>query len=388
MKTKFYTSTQVLLVIIIVFSSCRSVNKLYKKGDYDQAVYTGVKKIEKNKLKEETKELLASAYARAVQEHENNINMLSSSNAELKWEAIVQEYQALQNLGDAIVKSDEALLYIKPKNYGNELRGAIDNAVAVRKDRGLYFLSLRTKKDAQTAYDEFEAALHLDKGNAEMDQYRREAFEKAVTNIVITPIQSRSFLGNYDVRNLERCIIQNLENRNSNRFTKYYSDYTIRNSNTRVDYVMDMYYNGIDEGRTNTDRVEKNVQKDNVLIKEIKIRPDSIVREYGTVYAKYTEYKLTQNIVGNIFLTVRDNNTNRILVNRNVEATYCYQNQYARFTGDERALSTEQKQMVDSSQSNNGNNRLDERSLINAISAELGQRISDEVRYYFSYNNY
>jgi hypothetical protein len=388
MKTKFYTSTQVLLVIIIVFSSCRSVNKLYKKGDYDQAVYTGVKKIEKNKLKEETKELLASAYARAVQEHENNINMLSSSNAELKWEAIVQEYQALQNLGDAIVKSDEALLYIKPKNYGNELRGAIDNAVAVRKDRGLYFLSLRTKKDAQTAYDEFEAALHLDKGNAEMDQYRREAFEKAVTNIVITPIQSRSFLGNYDVRNLERCIIQNLENRNSNRFTKYYSDYTIRNSNTRVDYVMDMYYNGIDEGRTNTDRVEKNVQKDNVLIKEIKIRPDSIVRVYGTVYAKYTEYKLTQNIVGNIFLTVRDNNTNRILVNRNVEATYCYQNQYARFIGDERALSTEQKQMVDSSQSNNGNNRLDERSLINAISAELGQRISDEVRYYFSYNNY
>jgi hypothetical protein len=386
MKTKFYTSTKVLLAIIIVFSSCRSVNKLYKKGDYDQAVYTGVKKIEKNKLKEETKELLASAYARAVQEHENNINNILANNNELKWEDITREYMELQKLGDAIVKSDEALLYIKPKNYSSDLRAAADKAVAVRKDRGLYFLSLHTKRDAQTAYDEFETALRFDEGNSELLSYRQEAFDKAVTNIMITPIQTRSFSYNYDLRNLERCIISNLENRNGNRFTKYYSDYTIRNNNTRIDYVMDMYYNGIDEGRTNTDRVEKDVKKDNVLIKEIAIRPDSIVREYGTVYAKYTEYKITQNIVGNIYLTVRDQQSNRTLVNRNVEATYCYQNQYARFTGDERALSTEQKQLVDRSQSNQNNNRLDERSVINSISSELGQRIYNEVRYYFNYN--
>ncbi len=388
MKTKFYTSSKVLLAIIIVFSSCRSVNKLYKKGDYDQAVYTGVKKIEKNKLKEETKELLASAYARAVQEHENNINNLLATNNELKWENIVEEYKALQKLGDAIVKSDEALLYIKPKNYSSDVRMAIDKAVAVRKDRGVYFLSLHNKKDAQTAYYEFETALRLDAGNTEMLSYRQEAFDKAVTNIVITPIQSRSFFGNYDVRNLERCIISNLENRNNNLFTKYYSDYSVRNNNTRIDYVMDMYYNGIDEGRTNTDRTEKDVKKENVLIKEIKIRPDSIVKEYGTVYAKYTEYKITQNIVGNIFLTVRDANSNRVLVNRSVEATYCYQNQYARFTGDERALTTEQKQLVDRSQSNQNNNRLDERTVVNSISGELGQQIYDEVRYYFNYNTH
>ncbi|MBL7728593.1 MAG: hypothetical protein JNM68_12940, partial [Dinghuibacter sp.] len=66
MKTKFYSAAVMVTFLSVILFSCKSVNKLYQKGDYDEAVLTAVKKLQKNKLKEETKELVADAYAKAI----------------------------------------------------------------------------------------------------------------------------------------------------------------------------------------------------------------------------------------------------------------------------------------------------------------------------------
>lgn len=379
MKTKIYSALAVTFLSLILFS-CKSVNKLYQKGDYDEAVLTAVKKIQKDKLTEETKEVMADAYAKAVNQRRDNIHGLEMRSDELKWEAIAYEYDKMQKLTDAINRSAEALQYVKPVDFRQDYANAADQAATVRQNRGLRLMQYSDKQSAKNAYHEFIVALQYRPGNSELEQLRDESYNNGATFVVVHPVSTRSY--NYTFTNmaqdLDRQVLNSLQY-NANEFVRYFTPYEAEQKNIRVDQEISFEFADLVQQPSRIDRTEREVSKE-VVVRERRIRPDSVVYEYGRVYGKLLTTRETVNTTGIMYVTVRDANNNYTVLDRRVEGTHCYVVERTTFRGDERALSAQDRTQLN----NVSGNRPSEWELMNTISRELQNNANNELRYFYS----
>ncbi|HKZ64860.1 MAG TPA: hypothetical protein VJ111_00825, partial [Chitinophagaceae bacterium] len=108
--------------------------------------------------------------------------------------------------------------------------------------------------------------------------------------------------------------------------------------------VVDMRFSDVNIGRYRDQRSTREVSKQ-VVAKEIIIKKDSVVKEYITVKAKITT--TTRNIQANALLqaTVRDYSDRR-LWSDTYRGDYSWTYSFATYTGDERALSEEDKKII------------------------------------------
>lgn len=385
MKTKIYSAATMVTFLSVILFSCKSVNKLYQKGDYDEAVLTAVKKLQKNKLKDETKELVADAYAKAINQHKNSIVYLEQRNDELKWEAIAAEYSRMQQLTDAINRSPEALLYVKPVEFGQEYTAAAEQAATIRYNRGMHWMQFNDKQSARNAYNEFNIASRFRTGNNELEELKARSFDAAATYVVVNPVSTRGFGFSNSIsgtaNDIDRNLLNYLQCNAPSIFVKYYSSWDAERLNSRVDQVIELEYGDMrQQSPTRTETTEREVYKDNVLLRERVIRADSVVREYGRVTAKIYTKQETVSTTGTLYVTVRDAQNGYALMDRRVEGSYCYNIENSWFRGDERALSNEDRNRLN----NNRSNRPSDRELLEAINRELQQNLNSELRYFYS----
>src|SRR4051812_5635620 len=83
--------------LVFVFS-CKSASKSFQKGDYTDAIERGVKKLQKDPYDYETRDLVQKSYNYTINEHEDQIRILSNSKGDTRYEKIYNEYYAMQNL--------------------------------------------------------------------------------------------------------------------------------------------------------------------------------------------------------------------------------------------------------------------------------------------------
>ena len=384
MKTKFYSAAVMVTFLSVILFSCKSVNKLYQKGDYDEAVLTAVKKLQKNKLKEETKELVADAYAKAINQRRSNIAALEQRSDELKWEAIAAEYDRMQQLTNAINRSPEALHYVKPVDFLNEYAQAAEQAATVRYQRGMHWMQYSDKQSAKNAYIEFDAASRFRKDNRELDDLKARSFDAAATYVVVNPVNTRGarFLNSFpnSAYSTDTDLLNYLQCNSPSIFVQYYSPWDAERLNRRVDQVIELEYADLQQQwPTRTETTEREVYKDNVLLRERVIRPDSVVREYGRVTAKIITTRETVNTTGSLYVTVRDGQNGSVLMDRRVDGSYCYTIENSRFRGDERALSDDEKNRLN----NNRVNRPQERELVEAVTRNIQQNLNSELYHFY-----
>ena len=82
-----------------------------------------------------------------------------------------------------------------------------------------------------------------------------------------------------------------------------------------------------------------------VVIKETIYRPDSIVKEYGKVKARITTTYRTLHAEGFLKIEIRDKNGSYLWAD-NITGNYNWSTEFSTYTGDERALSEQDKQLV------------------------------------------
>ena len=89
------------------------------------------------------------------------------------------------------------------------------------------------------------------------------------------------------------------------------------------------------------------VTKDSVLVGTTTIN-DKKQDVYGTVKAKFTNYKREVISQGILSVQIMDANNNRVLEHNSFPGKYVWVNEWASFNGDERALNDDQKKKVNS----------------------------------------
>ena len=351
MKSKIY------ILISLMFSatlfSCKTVSKLYDKGNYDEAVELAANKLQKDPNDVKLISMIQDAYQYALTDHENKIRRNNESTNELKWEWLYNEYTALQKMYNAINKVPEINNIIQPTDYSSYIATYSDKAAEVRYSRGLSLMNGYNKKNFQDAYNEFKTALKFRPNDRDAIVKMDEAYQNAVTNIIILPLQQPWNYNystynnnniNYGAQNFENELLHNLQFYGRNNFVKFYNDWDARRDNIRVDEVLDTRLNTMDIGRYVDNRSTRKVTKE-VVIREIVYKPDSIVKVYGTVTAEITTTKRQMISQGNMQVSLRDAD-GRWLWNDNFWSTNRWETEFATYTGDERALSDTDRQLI------------------------------------------
>lgn len=347
MKLKFYAL--ISFVSITLLLSCKTASKLYEKGNYDEAVELAAKKLQKDPDDPKLLNIIRESYRYAVNDHESRIRSNSESNNELKWEWMYNEYSALQRMYDAIKKVPSVNRIVQPVDYSSYLVTYSEKAGDVRYDRGIAFMQRSDKQSYRQAYSEFQAALRFKPGNRDAMMKMNEAYEYAVTNVVVLPMErswgySYSSFNNYGTENFDDELLRNLQYNSGNGFVRFFREWDARNSNIRVDQVVDMRLSTINIGRYYDTRSTRRVTKE-VVIKEIVYRPDSVVKVYGTVYADITTTKRYMNSDGTMQVNVRDAD-GHWLWSDSFGGNHRWETEFATYTGDERALSDADRQLI------------------------------------------
>lgn len=342
MKYKLY----LLFILFSLFAfSCKNAEKLYNKGNYDEAVTLAAKKLQKKPGDASLINILQNAYRFAVEDHESKVRDYANSTSDLRYENIYREYTQLQYLYETIRKSPSVFNVVKPTDYSSYVTTYKEEAANVRIDRGLELLDQNNKASSREAYYEFQKALALKPGDLGIKQKMEEAYANAVTNVFVRPLTRYGFqYGSYniDYQNFNYDVIRYLNN-NTNRFVRYYTPSAPAGQDVRIDNAVDMRISDINIGRYRDNRVTREVSKQ--IVKETVVKKDSVVKEYITVKANITITTRTIEANGFLQATARDHNDRRIWGDT-YRSDYHWTYSFATYTGDERALSDEDKKLV------------------------------------------
>jgi hypothetical protein len=334
-----------LIAPILLILSCKSGEKLYNKGRYDEAVLSFVKKLQKKPAHTVSLQLLPDAYSRAQHSHEDKVNGYMTSNDPLKWEYINNEYRALQRLYDGINASPAARAIVKPKDYRNAITGAQENAAQVRYDRGVDLLEEGSKAAARQAFDEFQASLALIPNYRNSAQLRDESFQRGLVNVVVRQIEVRSPYYQFSADQFRDILIRNLQQRNINRFVQFTDERIARTNKIHPDQFLEMRFYDFVVGQTYVDRTEREVSKQ-VVVGTVKDTSGKKIDRYGTVKAKVYVVKSTVLSKGLLDYQLIDVATNKIVRTDRLPGSYTWVNQFGYYKGDERALSNEDKALL------------------------------------------
>lgn len=374
--TKFYF----LLLASLFFIGCKTAVKAYDKGDYDNAVELGVKKLSKDPSDAETRNLVKSAYANAVNRHEEAVRNLSNSNNDSRYEAILNEYNKLQDLYAAITGYPAVARQIQATDYSSYIQTYRDKTADVHVEAAERWMDEGSKQAYRKAYIEYNNALRY-RNTAVLKVKRDEAYNAALTKVLVVPMQNYgayNYSSSYQLQQFQNDVMRTLAYNMNNDFVKFYSDWDLRSNNIEADQILEMNLGRIRIGQPYDQRSQRQVSKQ-VVVKETVYTKDSVVKQYATVYATITTTKRTLVSDGELYLFLRDPK-GRTLWSDRFTGEHRWQTQFATYTGDERALTDSDKALL----GGNNNRAPGEEEIMDALYRQIQNDLSNRLRNYYS----
>ena len=376
--TKFYTLCTFLLVLL----SCKSATKAFDRGNYTEAIDLSVRKLQKDPDDAAAQYVLQQAYNFARNQHEEKIKNISSANNESRWEEVYHEYVRLQQLYENIQVSPAAFRAARPVNYSDYVHTYRDKATDARIEKGkaLMYSGRSDKSGFRRAYYEFIAALRFKPNDFVIRELVREAKDSATVDVVLLSVDRNNgyaYSNYYQVRNFQNDLVRTLNHNTSNEFVAFYSEWDARAERIQPDEVLDLRLGSLLMGRPYDETATREVSKE-VVIKEIVYKKDSVVKEYGKVYARITTTKRTLVSQSDMYVDALDAAGYRLWSDQ-VQGEYRWQSEFSHYTGDERALSESDKALINRSQSHAPSDREITEKLLRQMQSDLSYRLR---RYY------
>lgn len=366
---------------LVLFHSCKTASKSYQKGNYTDAIERGVKKLQKDPNDYETRELVQKSYTYTVNEYEDQIRILSNSKNENRYDRIYQNYAALQKLYETIHQYPAVANIIKVKDYSEFVETYRNKAAELHTEKAKKWLQEGTKDAYREAYKEFRIATSYKPGDFELRKQMDSAYNKAVIKVVISPIGNYgnyNYGSSYQLQNFQREILRTLSYNMNNEFIRFYSGFEARSKDIIPDQIMELNLSRISFGRPYDTKTTREVSKE-VVVKEIVYKADSVVKQYGKVFAKITTTRRTLVSQGDLYITVRDTK-GRTIWNDRFTGERKWQTEFSTYTGDERALSESDKTALN----NNYYNPPDEDQIMEELLRQIQNDLSYRLRNYYT----
>lgn len=316
------------LVIVLMFS-CKSAQKYFEQGDYERAVYKAADDLRKDGTNQQARLILLAAYPKAVEVYDSIIRNDNNPKRGKQAEELYFAYSKLQQLSLTAqeVNADGAL---QIKDYSTQLDTAAQHAAAFRYRIATNELTKGGKDNARKAYQNFQRVQQYVPGYKDVIEKMNEAYNAAVTNIVIRTLDQRFGSYQLDGSFLQQNILYNLNTIGKNKLNFFYTMQDAQWKNIRPDQFMNITFYSLYFSPAYSSSYNYDVSK---TIPASNDKPAETVK--ATVYVTTN----TVNSSATMDCLITNAFDNRIIYSNQYPASYTWQSNIARYTGDKRALS-------------------------------------------------
>jgi hypothetical protein len=275
---------------------------------------------------------------------------------------------------------------VNATDYSSYLNTYREKSSEAHFERGMALMAEDNKAAYRDAYNEFRLALKYDPNNSDIKKKLQQAYDKAVINVLVLPLDNNRgymYSNSYQLRNFENDFVRNLSHNVNNRFVKFISDWNGRSQRTEPDEILEMRLGPIVMGQPYDERQTRQVSKQ-VVVKETVYKPDSVVKQYATVYAQITTTRRTMVSEGELYVAIKDRQ-GRWLWSDNFRGQHRWQIEFATYTGDERALSSSDRALLN--RRDDYYNRPDQDDVLREILRDIENEAGHRLRNHYSRYN-
>lgn len=330
-------------ICIVFLSACSSGKKAYERGDYYGAVMKAVNRLRQNPDHGKSVSTLKEAYPLALAHYESQVKNEVASNSQFKWKNAIQSYNTLNALYEQIRQCPGCLAVIpNPRNYYSEIGPLKEKAAEESYNAGITALMKGTRNDAKAAYYNFKDAQTFMPGYKDVIAYLEKAKYEATLKVILEqiPVPARYNLsGGFFQDQVEEYLHTNYTDMS---FIRFYTPTEAQSLELQeADQILRVQFDDFSVGNTALHEKEETVSRDSVRVGEVKLEGKT-VPVYNTVKAKLTTMRKEVLSQGLLSMVIVDARTNGVLAHQKFTGEYRWVNSWARFNGDDRALSDAQ----------------------------------------------
>ncbi len=333
-----------ILLLAILTVSCSTGKKALQKGDYADAIFKSIERLKSNPDSKNASETLRNGYPLAIQTLEIEIEEILASNSSNKYGEVALKYELLNDMGKNIRRTPAALKIIpNPKTYNSQLTASKDKAAEEAYQNGVNLLDKGSRLESKEAYFAFQSCLDFNPNYKDARKLLVRAKEDATLKVVVEqlPVSGRYKLSSdffYDQ------VLSYLNSSRSNEFVNFMSAKEAKTHRV-VDQFLQMEFFDFQVGASKEGQKEKEfTSKDSVKVGTTMINGKQ-VNVFNKVKATLTTYQRQVSSSGILQIKIIDAYSNKVLENKKFPGTFVWETEWANFNGDERALTTEQKDL-------------------------------------------
>lgn len=330
------------LIGLFMLEACSSGKRLYRRGDYEGAVYQAINRLRQAPNNEKARAALSSAYPKAVRVSLDRVKILESQNNPVNYGDIVRIYGNLNRMADELTRCPACTQVIsRPQYYTNEENRARQEAAEFHYVTGQGLMTATGRENAILAFRNFEKVMEFVPGYKNVANLIEDARFAATLKVLINPISINN--RTYELSNefFESQVITYLSNLYPNKLIRFYQLEEYKRYNFTPDQVVTLQFDDFVVGQTLLKEKVEDFSKDSVVMGTTKIG-DSTINVYGTVKAKLTTRSKTLVSSGLLDLRITDGYSNRLLMQDKLAGTFTWACEWGFFNGDERALTRQQ----------------------------------------------
>ncbi|MEO6537249.1 MAG: hypothetical protein ABIT07_10320 [Ferruginibacter sp.] len=373
-----------LVFLVAILASCGSTKNYLERSDQDKALQDAVKRLNKNASDENALKAIPILYADIQQNHLAKIKSYRTGKDLTRWDKIINEYEGLQNAYTAVINSTPAFKLVNAQNFSTNILEAKQEGADQYYQLAQTFLDNGGRDNAKKAYTYFKKSDKYIPGFKDAKVKMDQAFENAVVNVIINPVEDNSFFFNsgwgntgynYSNEYFQQTLIRDLQNTGSaNRYAaRFYTDWEARRENIHPDWVVDLRLRDMDIPYPVNYTYRRNASA------RIQAGSDTSGHPiYQTVYATINITRMSFTARANMEVSINDIATGRNISFRNFREDYRWQQEAGNYSGDSRALNANDWSII-----NNNNNYNTPRK--EDILGELYRKIYPQVKNNISY---
>jgi len=348
-----------LLTPLLFLVACKTSKSYVTRPDADKSVFDAVKALSKKPGDTIALNALPVVYANAIDRHLNKIKSIEQSQELTRWDNLVREYDILQSMYVAITNEPTSNSIVKAKNYESIIydlkqQGAADYFA----EANVLMNNQASKADAKEAYFLFKKASQFVPDFNGAKARMADAYEAAIVNVIINPVADNSFFFNtgswgnygynYSNEYFQQTLVRELGGENATRYpARFYTDWSARRDNVQPDWVIDLTLKNMDLPRPSVYNYRRNASK------QIEIGRDTANKAvYKTVHATVNISRYSFQARADMEVRITDLATRKSITGNTYSEYYNWQEETATYSGDSRALSSSEWDMVNRSNYN------------------------------------
>ncbi len=332
-----------IIIILVLLNSCSAGYRAYKKGNYYQACVESVELLMRSPGNQKAQFTLSKAYPLAMNTAQREIENAQASNDPSKYDIIVAELEKVNYLADLIYKTPKANEIIPtPVEFIPQLSEAKEKAAHQAYILGEKAMTAGTMEQARMAYQYFTKANNYIKGYLDVMRRIEDAKYLATLRVLIErPLTSSRYQLTADF--FADNFIYEITKNQRNPFVRYYTAqeaYNLNMNNPHHVLVLDFADFRISDYSDKSS--VQNFKRDSVPAQS-KNAEGKYVTVYITANAKVTTFVREIFSSGILSVRVYENISNKLIEQRAFEGRYVWSTTWGRYSGDDRALSEQQK---------------------------------------------